>query len=341
MKKLFTLLLIGTAGFSFAQKVVALSSGGNTQMFQGLNPFIDAYAAATTGDTIYLPGGTVTAPSIFDKAVYIIGAGYHPDSSITTIKTTVSGQIILIPGASQSFFQGIEFFGTITMDNNAIISSVSFSRCKFNNTINFPGTNGAQLFSFNECIFMTTVTVSNMVSSTINNCILQGMLVQSKNNNIANNVFLFQTSSPWEPVLYQCNNNTITNNVFLFSASDHLTSIYYPSQGNTYINNLFVRSNPEYGNDATTIGNYTGIDATTIFVNQTGFVFNFAHNYALQNPQNFPGYNTDQVGLFGGMMPWKIGGIPINPHYQSKFISSTTDNNGMLQIEITVEAQDE
>lgn len=340
MKKLFTLLLISTTGFSFAQKVVALSSGGNTQMFQGLNPFIDAYATATSGDTIYLPGGTVNAPTAFDKSVIIIGAGYHPDSSAATIKTTVSGNINLQGGASSSFFQGIEFFGTVTMPNNTVISSVAFSRCKFNNAISFPGNNGAQLFSFSECVFMANVTVSNMVSSTINNSILQGMLIQSKNNNISNNIFLLQANI-WEPVFHSCNNNTVTNNIFLFSNSDDLSSVYYPNQGNTFINNVFVRSNPAYGNDATTIGNYTGVDAATIFINQTGFVFNFAHNYALQNPQDFPGYNTDQVGLFGGMMPWKLGGIPINPHYQNKFISSTTNNNGELQIDITVEAQND
>jgi hypothetical protein len=325
---------------AYGQKVVALNSSGNTQMFQGLNPFVDAYAAANNGDTIYLPGGTVNAPTSFNKSVFIFGAGYHPDTSAATIHTTISGNINLQSATSGAFFQGIEFFGSISMPNNTEISGVSFSRCKFNNTIAFPGSTGAQLFSFTECVFLGGLNLSNMISSSINNSLIEGRVDNSKNNNLSNNIFL-RNGGYTNPVLIGCHNNFISNNIFL-SSSEYITSNYlssWVSSSNTYRNNIFVTTGPIYGSDPTAIDSYVGVDPSTLLVNQSGHTFSFEHDYALQNPSTYPAYNTNEVGIFGGPMPWKIGGIPLNPHIQSQTIGGQTDTAGQLQIEITIESQ--
>lgn len=339
MKKL-SLIFVTVLCFSvtYGQKVVALNSSGSTTMFQGVNPLIDAFAAALPGDTIYLPGGNLNAPASFNKAITLIGAGYHPDSSSVTLKTTISGTIQLTVDASSSRFEGMEFFGVVQMDNNATCSNITFSRCKMNSSVNFPGDSYATLNAFSECVFIGVPNIPNLVSSVFNNCIFQSRVQNSKNNAFKNSVFLYNASSIASPLFYSGQNNDVVNNVFITSGI-YVTSSNYACPGNTYYNNLFVTSSPFYGADATIISSYTGVNQNDIFVNQSGYIFDFSHDYALQDASLYPAYNTSEVGLFGGLMPWKLGAMPLNPHFQSKSISGQTDNNGQLQIEITVESQ--
>lgn len=70
------------------------------------------------------------------------------------------------------------------------------------------------------------------------------------------------------------------------------------------------------------------------------YVFNYAHNYHLKSPTTYLGTDGTEVGIYGGTFPYKEGSVPRNPHIQLKNIASKTDDNGSLQIEIQVEAQD-
>jgi hypothetical protein len=100
-----------------------------------------------------------------------------------------------------------------------------------------------------------------------------------------------------------------------------------------------VEPTPNYGAASTSIGNYTGIDRATIFVNQTGTPFDYSHNYHLQAPTTYLGTDNSEVGIYGGTFPYKEGAVPGNPHIQIKNIAPTTDANGDLHIQIQVGAQ--
>jgi hypothetical protein len=52
------------------------------------------------------------------------------------------------------------------------------------------------------------------------------------------------------------------------------------------------------------------------------------------------GEDLSQVGVYGGLFPLKEGFVPQNPHINYKNISAGTDENGLLNIQINVNAQE-
>ncbi len=76
------------------------------------------------------------------------------------------------------------------------------------------------------------------------------------------------------------------------------------------------------------------------FVDQEGAVFDYTHDYHLQSPAQYVGTDGTQVGIYGGMHPFKEGSVPMIPHVISKSISHSIDAEGKLQVEIEVSAQD-
>ena len=118
------------------------------------------------------------------------------------------------------------------------------------------------------------------------------------------------------------------------------SSIYVHNlcESNTFIKNVFAFI-PSAGLNTFT-DNYNSVVLNTVFVNQSGYAFNYANDYHLLNPTMYLGTDGSQVGIYGGMFPYKEGAVPSNPHFQLKNIAPTTDVNGDLNIQIQVEAQD-
>lgn len=343
MKILFTILFVILSSLTFGQKVVVLHSASGDTIFSGADPFVDAYAAANNGDTLYLPGGSMSVPSLFDKYLVIFGAGYHPDSSMATLKTALIGTINIGAGADNSSFEGIDFLGIVTAPSNETFSFINFKRCYFSNTINFPGTaKNITNLSFVECVLMGYLEPRNITNSAFHNCILENKIRYSYGNIFANSIFLNSGNSITDPLFRNSDFNTYQNNIFI-SAGEYILTTYstYLCEGNMFYNNLMVTPSPNYGSSPITNNDYLGVAQNDIFINQTGNSFDFNHDYNLQSPSVYLGNDGDEVGIYGGLSSFKAGAIPINPHIQSKNISNQTNASGELQIEIQVEAQNE
>lgn len=343
MKTTIAILFIVISSSLIAQKVVAVHGTSGVQMFTGADPFVDAYNAASNGDTLYLPGGSMSVPTAFNKSLTIYGAGYHPDSTVATLKTALIGTININAGSNNSLFEGIDFLGLITAPTDETFSFINFKRCYFHSPINFPG--GAKNItnlSFIECVHIDFIEPRNVTNSAFHNCIIESYIRSSYGNLFSNTIFLFNGTSSNASVLRSSHFNTLQNNIFLTS-SEYLMTTYssYNCEGNTFYNNLIVTPTPNYGSSPITNNDYVGVTQTDIFINQTGNNFDFNHDYNLQSPSVYLGNDGDEVGVYGGLSPFKAGAKPINPHIQSKNISNQTNSIGQLQIEIQVEAQDE
>lgn len=83
------------------------------------------------------------------------------------------------------------------------------------------------------------------------------------------------------------------------------------------------------------------IFSITVFINQSGNIFDYNQDYHLVDPATYLGIDNTEVGIYGGMYPIKDGAVPQNPHIQTKSVAPITDVNGDLQIEIQVEAQED
>lgn len=346
MKKLnltLAVVLLSFCSLSYGQQKVALQSNGITTIFGGANPFTDAYNASTNGDTIYLPGGSIPFPATLNKGLVIIGAGHYPDSTLATSKTVLSGSITISEDADYLWLEGIEINGNISFSTNHKVDSLTITRCKIND-INYSGSGATPCINNNirESIIAGSITLTNATSSMLSNNIINGRIINANNIGISNNILLYNAANSGglssNVTFYNVDNCFITNNI-IFRNWGGASWIYSLSDLNAFSNNIFSVV-PNTGTNSFS-GNYNAVDLTTVFVNQTGNVFDYNHNYHLVNSTTYLGIDNTQVGIYGGFYPVKESAVPQNPHIQYKNIAPTTDANGDLQIEIQVGAQND
>ncbi len=332
MKKIIfiTLLCVFVILFSQAkaQSLIAVQNGSAPKFFQQVD---DAITNSTDGDTIYIPGGSWNIGVPINKRLHLIGVGHHPDSTKVTFPTTIIGEVTLATGASNGSLTGILIKDGFN-SSNATISSYSVSRCRIS-ILQFSSKNSN--FMFVENILEQNISSSGPESASnfsfLNNFIGYLNGVYFPNNSIyKNNIFSY---SSWYG--YSSQYSLFENNIFF---SNIISSIL----NSTFKNNLFV---PQVVfPNGTNVGsnNIVNQELTTIFVNQEGSTFNYTHDYHLQStcPGKNAGTDGTDIGIYGGIYPWKAGSVPANPHFQSLKISPTTDTNGNLNVKIKVAAQD-
>ena len=327
---------------SNAQRVVALHSATGVTLFTGVNPFVDAYTAAQPGDTIYLSGGSFANPPLMDKRLLIFGAGYHPTGAAVTNPTLLTGAFNLGDNADNLMIQGVQFMAGIHAGNNVPVTFITIKRSRIDGGIHFQGTRATPSTNnaFVECVIIGDVNLHNVTNSSITNSIVQNQIVNSYSNSFMNNILLGASWSQFwgsHIIFMHPFNNLISNNVVLGSMANMAVQI---SEGNQFFNNLFESSAPHLGNSPIATGNFLNVPAANIFVSHTGSAFSYASNFNLQAPLTRLGTDGTQVGIFGGMFPFKPNGIPQNPHISVRNISPQTTPDGKLNVEVTVSAQD-
>ncbi len=340
LQSLIIIVLLFGTGVLFAQQKVALHSNGTTTIFAGANPFTDAYNTAVDGDTLYLPGGTIPYPSPIDKGLVIIGAGHYPDSTLATGKTILTGNLGVSQNADKLWLEGIVVTGDISFVSNHKIDSVTITHCKFVNIV-YAGNGGTPCVDNNifENVITGGVNFGNATSSMLSNNIIGGQISFASNIGISNNILLNNPSTTafYSATFRSVNVCFISNNV-VFRNHGGGSNVNFDCNLNTFSNNIFTLV-PDIGTNTFT-DNYNSIDISTVFVSQSGNVFDYTHDYHLVNPTTYLGIDGTQVGIYGGMFPYKDGAVPHNPHIQLKNIAPITDENGKLNIQIQVEAQD-
>lgn len=340
MKKTLSFIAFIAITMTINAQTIALHSASGVQIFKGNTTLSNAYTAANNGDTLYLSGHTFTPPSAFDKQLVIFGAGHYVDSTLATGKTFINGNVILSENADGFYLEGLEITGLVSFVANASVNNVVIKRCKINNTFNVTGnqTNPSSNLSLIGNVFMQNINLENAQAVLLSNNIIVKSFLGSKGNMINNNFIMSFIYDYYGSYLFYGDNNTISNNIFIW---DDTNNARVNGHGNIFQNNLYVVSTPDYGTTPTALDNYTSIPRADIFINQTGAVFDYTHDYHLQNPETYLGTDGTQVGIYGGTFPYKEGAVPSNPHFQIKNIAPTTDANGDLQIQIQIEAQED
>ncbi len=337
MKKITFFLVVISSVITLNAQRVALHSSTGVQHFWGATGLANAYTAANTGDTIYLPGGTFTPPVTFEKKLTIFGAGHYIDSALVTGKTFINGYVILKENADGFYMEGIEFTQSISFGYNEAVNNVIIKRCKINTNIDIQGdlSNPSQNLALIGNVIIGSINLTNAQTVLVANNIIQTGIEGTNETIINNNIFLNRYGNgSYEN--FRGNNNKLSNNIILLCGSYGITTD--GQFGNEYRNNLISCASPGYGLTATLIGNFTNVDQNSIFVSQTGNAFNYVHNYHLQNPSTYLGTDGTQVGIYGGSFPYKDGAVPSNPHFQLNNIPPTTDSDGNLNIQINVES---
>jgi hypothetical protein len=333
---LFGLIML-QSNLTSAQNLIAVQNGGAPAFYQQVD---DAILNAHDGDTIYIPGGSWSITKPINKRLSIIGVGHNPDSTSATFSTTLTGSLTLAAGSSNGTLTGVSLSGAIFGTNDPV-NSYTVSRCRVNSIFLTASNNN---FTFIENVVISTVGSSSNY-------------VNASNCSFFNNIFLaYFIAAPYIAFI----NSIFKNNIFLSSATCG-TCVPISCQYSTLENNIFVRTsafvnvlNSEASNNMfcdASIPNGTNVGLNNIFsqgqnsffINyQFGNPFSYTNDFHLKS--NCPGKNagTDgtDIGIYGGLYPWKEGSIPTNPHIQAIKVGPTTDADGNLKVIIKVKAQD-
>jgi len=183
-----------------------------------------------------------------------------------------------------------------------------------------------------------TVGSHNNCSWCSNNTSIDNVL----NPFIANNIFYGTVS---------CNGGILRNNIFN-NRSNYVNTLsvsygtiennlFYLS--NTYAQNSIFRNNVGIGYNGSDVSGNQGVGNVwasepfdSLFVNTANQDFHLRAN----SPYHNAGTDGTDIGIYGGAFPWKEGSIPFNPHFQQVQIAPKTDNQGNLNVNIRVKAQD-
>lgn len=324
-----------------AQQVTALHSTSGETMFYGSQSFVDAYNQAVDGDTLYLSGGSFIPPAMVDKTVLIFGAGYHPEYTTATLPSQISASFSMGSNADNLYLEGLLFASDVQAINTDDLNGVSIRRCRIEgNLLVQSGIGLNSNFGVSESIIEGYVDISALTSSSFANSFLGDRIINASGNLFSNNLFFHaSTSTGTNKALYNIQNCTVVNNIFVAYSNYHVTSPV--SEGNIFENNVFTVSNIAFGTAPILNNNYFDYGMDEVFVDQTAADFSFDDDYHLLQPEVLVGNDGTQVGVYGGLFPLKEGGIPMNPHISDKNISGTTNASGQLEVEITVEAQEE
>jgi hypothetical protein len=340
MKKSALLIVVAmmlAAQVAKSQNFIAVQNGGAPAFYLQVD---DAILNSQDGDTIYIPGGTWNLNQPINKRLHIIGVGHHPDSTNATFPTKLIGILSLAEGSSSGSLTGIFLQGYVFVPNSPV-NSYLVQRCNLSGGVFF---NQSQCtFTFIENIIGSSIGVSGGSASNcsfINN-IISAYFYKSPdtpftNSVFKNNIFLAQTyCSGYCEYCIACSFSLLENNIFYGYYGSYST---LPGVSNsTFKNNLFVEGNP-FPNYSTNIGtdNIVGQDQNSIFINQ------YPGDYHLQPtcPGKNAGTDGTDIGIYGGIYPWKDGSIPSNPHFQSVNVAPVADSAGNLNVNIKVAAQD-
>ncbi len=320
-----------------AQKV-ALHSATGVQYFSGHTGFIDAQNEASPGDTIYLPGGGFLTNNItIDKNLLIYGAGHYPDSTAATGKTILNGSINLSENADGMHIEGVDITGSLTTSSNHAVDNLMIKYTRIQGELNIRGdqSNPALNLLLINSVVQGAVRLTNAQNAGVFNSLFNSDIIDTNGNLFRNNIFFLNNRSTYSyRYTLHGNNNKIENNIFLRTLD---REIY--GNSNIIKNNITPKTNPYWGVTPISADNYTGVPVESIFINQTGNVFDYTHDYHLPTPETYAGTDSTQVGLYGGFFPYKEGAVPSNPHIYLKNISSQTNSQGQSQLQVGVEAQ--
>ena len=329
MKTIFisTLMLLAFSFSSMAQNLITVQNGSKVQFYVSLD---SAYVHSADGDTLYLPGGSYGSLTV-DKRLHIIGVGHNPDSTKATARTIMSG-LTLNNGAANGSVTGISFQGNIFF--NSGFNGYTISRCFiYGNITNVAPVKTDANISITENIIEGELVLYRFSNSLISNNIFLSLVSISNNSIFKNNLLLYFNGY----YINQFNNSTIENNIGYIGVQSY--------SGCILNNNINFGVNGSSGSNQGS-GNFLGVGVLdSIFVNydvntmQGENIYKADFHLAPNSPYKNAGTDGTDIGIYGGTFPWKAGSIPYNPHIQKNSVSGTTDANGNLKVNITVEAQ--
>jgi hypothetical protein len=319
---------------SHAEILVVDNNPGSTALYSNIN---DAIAAANPGDTLHIIGSATQYPAAtVDKELTLIGAGFDPQKD-NPVVASLNG-ITIRTGGDGSVVQGLHM-GGIGVEN---VSNILIEGCYFtyytvagggSGSVNI--SNSHNIIVRGNAILFAVMVVPIPVSTNIfieNNIIFQsghasswGMIVSAKDAShvIRNNVFIGDN----RPAFDNCNNIQVLNNIFY-------------DQEPINCSNCVMLNNLTYLTDNMLPEEDDNQNADPMFVNapspeSNGYSTAFDFNLQDGSPGIDAGTDGKDLGIYGGLIPYRKGGEPPIPKISVfNILNTAVPPGGELNIEI-------
>jgi len=340
-KLLLVVFVLFSMGVFSQMRIVALHNPVNgVQYFAesqtDFQPFLNAYAAAVDGDTIYVSGGNHNVPPLFDKSLTIYGAGHYPSATTETQRTQFNSSITFGDNADGFHLEGIYVNGAIYF-NDVPTLDIVIKRCNIESSVYSSGTSGNYGTNcvFNENIIKGSLDLNNLRSCQFVSNMIFGTISNATNHIFLNNNFMAYQLGGWDDgwTIYYANGCVFNNNIFVRSRD------YVCQNGTNVWNNNIFHINPTLGLNPI-VTNSIIMDPTLVFLSYTANTnFSYTQDYHLTaTALTHLGTDGSQRGIYGGTASFKDEAIPVNPHISSAVISPES-TAGQINVNIQVQAQ--
>lgn len=343
----YSILVLCVLSYSSYAQYNFVVQNGTASVYKTLN---DAYTSASSGDTIYLPGGSFNFPSQVDKPLVWYGVGYHPDSTEATYYTRINNAANFSGNADNSYISGIQF------ESNAVFGSngndavgVTIHRCRILGNLNLRSNTSTESdinTLVSECVIDGNIDALYGSNVQVEKCVLKGYFYRFRSSLMENCIItLGGRDYGWGRsfCINEVQNCLIINCIFNYNTYTSFWFDRYNNQNNRFENNIFAGTAvfPEGTNTGSL--NLTSIDLSGVFEHIEGDIkdFSFLHDFHLKDGSPAIGSGTESIdmGIFGPDTPFKSGGLPSVPHIRKVNIDQKT-SNGMLHLEIEAASQD-
>lgn len=335
---MYALVLLCCFATAFSQNIFIANSNpgaaGGTRVFTGQSAIINAIAAASNGDIIYVVPSNVYyfQFSLFGKSVSLIGGGFNPDKPGGPLSTIEN----IFGLAGNIRVSGLVVTGTVRFAG--AFSNIIIEKCRIGNLFQAPGESTANLIIQNCIIGENSVNALHLTNESSNVVISNnifyagpGPVLNNLNGAIVrNNLFIANPASLAFGNLTQCN---IQNNIFY---GMHLTPAGTFTDNDQVNNLLFFTSSPFF---STTDGNTSSgniRDQDPMFTNFSYLpTFSFSFDLTLQtgSPAIGSGLGGIDMGVFGGPNPFDMHGTSL-PIVQNIIAPLTVPQGNTMNVRI-------
>lgn len=326
MRKLILLL----ASVAVINAQATIHRVNNTGIAADFTTLQAAHDAAADGDTIHVePSGSTYGACTFTKPLVVIGPGYFLNFNAglqATSATAITGGLLFEAGSEGCVVSGLDVQGA----SRVKASFVRVERCRFSA--------GGADFSI-----AYPVGALNLTGIVVNGChVANGFVVGYSGTtlndlSISNTVartFNFGTGGNTTGELINCiglgSGTTALFGGSGMSISNCIFGEFVTPGTSSYSNNLFAGAPV-----AATNGNQINVDLSTVFIGGTG---DAQYQLAAGSPAIGAGVGGVDCGLFGGLEPYKLSGIPPVPSIFMLNAPTSTDQGTPLQVTISSRA---
>jgi len=326
MKNKITILLIIAAFSILTANATVWRVNNNPGIDADFTNFTTAQNMASANDTLYFEGSTVSYGNIaITKPLIIIGPGYFLTENPQTqanLNNATFGTITFNTGSSFSKIMGLVITGTITIN----VGNIEIIKNKLQD-ITFKSTTSFSNIYIGDNYVSSEGAISNSSGSEIINNIV-----------ISNNFFYGYYGGIGLPNNFYCviSNNIFNNsNINVFNST--LINNIQPSGAQTLNNNVYfnnIGNGTQFPNNN---NNQQNVNMNNVFVGATGYSTDGQWQLKAGSPAIGAGNDGTDCGIFGGLTPYVLSGMPSIPAIYE--INMPASGNNVSGINVTVKAK--